>query len=146
MSVVLVVNCNAPGARGLIKGAKMNYIYSTLSNDQNYTVWMTDPKSQKLPIQEKVIPIAGKANIANKVNLITPRGVLTTVDDDQLKALQSLDSFNRQVKGGWIVVEKKKADADEVAKNMKGKDKSAQLDEKSIKKNTTAKVKSNAKG
>lgn len=124
----------------------MKYIYSTLSNDQNFTVWkfMEGDKARKqLPVKEHVVLVHGKANIANKRNLITPKGVLTTVEDGDFKALEQNSAFKRFVDRGYISIESKQVDADKAATNMTKKDKSAALDEESIKKNTTAKAKTN---
>lgn len=121
----------------------MKYIYSTLSNDQNFVEWVTDPKAKKLPKQQKAILIAGKANVANKKNFITPKGVMTSVGDEEYKALAENSAFKRFLDRGYITVESKKADIEAAVKNMKAKDKSAALTKQDVKKNTTAKVTTN---
>lgn len=84
------------------------YVYSTLSNDNNYDG----------------VLIAGKANVATK-NLITPMGVMTKVDDSTLKHLEGNHVFQLHKKNGFITVEKYKEDADQVAADMTGRDSSA---------------------
>ena len=84
------------------------YVYSTLSNDNNYDG----------------VFIAGKANVANK-NIITPLGIATKVDDSKLSHLESNHVFRLHKSNGFITVEKFKEDADLVASNMTGRDSSA---------------------
>lgn len=104
----------------------MAYIYSTLSNDQQFTVWNTDEDGKRLPIIQRQILINGKANIANKKTLITPKGIITKVTEEELGQLQRVSAFCSHVKDGFISIEHDKKEVEEVVKNMKGKDKSAQ--------------------
>ncbi len=111
----------------------LNYIYSTLSSDQLYVRWGDGPKGG-LPQRDASVLISGKANIATK-HLVTPKGVLTIVDDEQMKILIENRSFNTHGKNGFITVERKKAEsADEVAANMTPRDLSAPLVDKDFKK------------
>lgn len=103
----------------------MPYIYSTLTNDQKYTIWSKSSASQEAKKPEKTIHIKGGHGRMGK-NLITPIGVGTEVTEEELKALLTLDSFNRHVERGFLTVEKKEAPAEKVASNMKGRDKSSQ--------------------
>lgn len=84
------------------------YVYSTLSNDNNYAG----------------VLIRGKANVANK-NIITPLGVATKIDDAQLSVLQGNHVFQLHESNGFVTVEKFKEDPDLVASNMTGRDASA---------------------
>ena len=106
----------------------MPYVYSTLTADQDYTVYPPF-NPQKIPKPERVIRVYGGANVINR-NLITPRGVSTTVSDEELKILETIPSFNRHLKRGFLTVDKKRSDADKVAKDMNPRDKSAQLEDK----------------
>lgn len=105
------------------------YIYSTLSNNQLY----------KLDDDREIL-IAGRANVANK-NLITPKGVMTAVDDDIYQQLVKVRVFEAHKRNGFITVSTAKADPEEVAKDMQAKDASAQATEEDIAEKTTAKVK-----
>ena len=98
------------------------YIYSTLSCDNEYRGYKEGSKD--VPTVKWAVVIKGGANIASK-NLITPKGVLTTVSDEEMKLLEGNAQFKRHVDRGFLIVEKKKVEAEEVAKNMKKKDKSA---------------------
>jgi hypothetical protein len=110
-----------------------NYIYSTLSSDQRYTRWGKAPKGG-LPTSEAFVFISGKANIATK-NFVTPKGVLTIVNDEQMKILVENNSFKTHKENGFITVERKKAESvDEVAADMTKKDLSAQLVNEDFKK------------
>lgn len=101
----------------------MPYIFSTLACDNEYRSYTKG--GNDMPSVEKSVLVKGGAGIANK-NLITPRGVMTSVSDEDLKHLEANESFQMHKENGYITVESKKADADEVAvKSMKKKDKSA---------------------
>lgn len=101
-----------------------HYVYSTLSNDQSYTVW--DITTQGGPhVPKKSILVRGKANIADPHTFVTPRGVVTTVSADELRVLEADESFKRHRQAGYITVERKKEEPDRVARNMKARDESA---------------------
>lgn len=101
----------------------MAYVYSTLSTDQEYRGYREggDVKTVKWSVTVK-----GGANIASK-NLITPKGVLTIVSEEELALLNENAQFNRHKERGYIVIEKREEKAEKVAKNMKKKDESAPL-------------------
>lgn len=106
------------------------YVYSTLTGNQKY----------KLPNGDLVF-IAGQANVANK-NLITPKGVVTVIDEAVLEGLQRNKVFAAHSKNGFISCDHRKEDPEVHAKNMKDKDKSAQNTKDTIsKKANAAKVK-----
>ena len=104
----------------------MKYIYSTMSSD-NDIVFYADGASKNQKVKTGKVTINGKANVANKRTFITPRGALTTLDDKAYDLIKENSSFKKWVEKGFIKVETKQADADEVAsKDMTKKDKSAQ--------------------
>lgn len=96
------------------------HIYSTLTANQEYRGY----NEGKVKAVKWSVVIKGGANLAGK-NLITPMGVLTTVTDEEMGLLETNPSFKRHVERGFITVEKKKVDVEDVVKNMKKKDKSA---------------------
>lgn len=107
----------------------MPYIASTLSNDQNYTVWQT-PISEGGKVARPAVPlkrvlIAGKANVANK--LTTPQGVITQVSDEAMDVLKTIPLFNQHLKNGYVKIVSRAADPDKVAKDMTARDESAPL-------------------
>lgn len=101
----------------------MVYIYSTLTNDQSYDVYKLAPTGVSVLVAS--IKIAGGHGRIND-RFVTPRGVVTEVTVEQLKLLKQCEVFNTHVKNGFIVVESKKKDAEAVAIEMEGADKSAQ--------------------
>lgn len=101
------------------------YVYSTLSNDQAYTVY--DRTANGAALAQHVIHIKGKANVADRRTLITPRGAVTVITAEQAALLGKCDMFKRHVDRGYITVSDRRADADDVARaDLAGKDKSAQ--------------------
>lgn len=106
------------------------YVYSTLSCDQLY----------KLADGREVL-ISGRANVANK-NLITPKGVVTEVDENVVEALKNNKIFAAHVRNNFLKIEVVKTDPEKVAKDMTAADKSAQATEDSLSKTKgSAKVK-----
>lgn len=93
------------------------YIYSTLTSPQKYKT------------KAGSVLINGGANLATRQTLDTPRGVATKISDEQYKALlEDSLSFAKHIENGFVTADEKKADANDVAKNLTGKDKSAQKD------------------
>lgn len=101
----------------------MPYIYSTLTSDQEYRGYRDgrDVKTVKWSVT-----IKGGANVASR-NLITPKGTLTIVSDEELALLNENAQFNRHKERGFITVEKREEKVEKVTSNMKKKDKSAPL-------------------
>ena len=111
--------------------AKSYYIYSTLSNDQAYTTWEPISELKKMEasarVAQKIVRIAGKANIATKA-LVTPRGVVTQVTDEEYEHLKMNDVFQLHTRNGHIMVEEKKFEPEVVvAKGMKQADSSSPI-------------------
>jgi len=104
----------------------MFYVFSTLSTDVDYTVY--GESVNDLPTIEKRITIKGGANVATK-HLITPKGVMTAVEDAEFDILSAHPVFQMHKKNGFITVEKKAADPEKVASNMTARDESAPLTE-----------------
>lgn len=102
----------------------MPYVFSTLSTDQDYTLWAKG--GSDLPVSMGHVLIKGGANVARK-DLVTPYGVVTEVTEEQLKLLMSDDVFNRHKQRGFIRVEEVSADPEKVAADMEGRDKSAPI-------------------
>ena len=91
------------------------YIYSTLSNDQRYQ--LKDGRS---------VLVAGKANVANK-QLVTPKGAVTVVSEDEFNLLQENIVFIAHAKNGFLSGDYTRHDADTFAeRNLEAADKSAQ--------------------
>lgn len=104
----------------------MPYVFSTLTADQLYTTYHKPIAEGAPPNVDKQVFIKGGANLINKV-LVTPRGVPTEITDEQKKILLSCYAFLEHKKNGFVSIEDKKADADDVAANLTPKDVSAPL-------------------
>ena len=117
--------CCRTTIRGLIMS---KYIYSTLSCDQAYTLYMPAKEGRDAPPPAVVgtVYVNGRANIADK-NFLTPKGMLTVASEEDYALLQSSDVFKRHLEAGYIHVEDKKHEVDNVVKDMTEKDKSAPL-------------------
>lgn len=105
-------------------------IYSTLSCPQLYQNWKEGGADLPVPDGEAV-RIEGGANVASK-NLVTPKGVVTTITEEQLGYLMANRHFLQHVENGFIAVDDgAQKDADQVAaEQLKEKDSSAPLTEK----------------
>lgn len=80
----------------------MAYVYSTLPAAMNFNG----------------VVIKGGAGVANSRTLITPRGVATSVTEEQLAMLEGHRVFADYVKRGLFSTSKLEKDADKVAKDM----------------------------
>ena len=102
------------------------YIYSTLATDMRYTEYETGVKGQKVSVIKHSVLINGKVGVATK-NLITPRGAVTKVSDEDFAMLKDNEVFKLHEKNGYITYEKKQAEVEKVIVNMKLKDVSAPI-------------------
>lgn len=102
----------------------MHYVYSTLTCDNIYTGYSKPADRNALPLPIKQVTIRGGSNVANK-HFVTPKGVVTQVNDEDLEFLESNPGFKQHKENGFIKVEKKEVDVEKVVKNMREKDLSA---------------------
>jgi len=102
------------------------YIYSTLATDMNYTEYQEPINGQKVSIVKHAVLVHGRSGVADK-NLITPRGVVTKVSDEDFAMLSKNTVFKLHQDNGYIAFEKKQADVDKVIVNMKLRDVSAPI-------------------
>lgn len=105
------------------RGAAL-YVYSTLTSDQRYTNWRKGANDLSEEIGS--VFVKGGAGVAND-RLITPRGVVTAITEDDLKLLEQNDDFKLHKQNGFVEVSKTLTDADEVAAEMGGFDLSTPL-------------------
>lgn len=117
----------------------MKTIVSKLSNDQNYTVYKQVPGG--IFVAAGKVLIKGGANVANKLTLRAPNGgVITQVSDADFELLQKCPIFKKHVAAGFIFVSASNSEvegekeAKKAEKNLKAKDKSAQLTPEDFKK------------
>lgn len=101
---------------------KKAFVFSTLANDQKYTNWL--PGGGDVSIPDRAILIKGGAGIAND-RFVTPLGVMTEIEEDDIAELEANKVFQLHVKNGFITVQKRSADAEKVAADMNRTDPSA---------------------
>jgi hypothetical protein len=105
--------------------SKSFYILSTLTADQEYTAYREG--GADLPVAVGSVLVKGGANVADK-RLVTPQGVVTKVDADQMAVLESNEVFQLHKKNGYITVsERKPADPDAAAASQANRDGSAPM-------------------
>jgi hypothetical protein len=115
--------------------SKAIYVFSTLSSDHCYTVYhqlKKDDRGDKPAMKKGSVLIKGGANVVDRKHLITPKGVMTTVNEAEFKLLQEDPVFKRHVERGHITFSEKRAsnqeEIDKVAlADMNEKDKSAPI-------------------
>lgn len=103
----------------------MYYVYSTLTCDNLFAVYENN-NNKDLSVIKKYITIKGGHGIASK-HLITPKGVITHVNDTDMEILQQDYHFQEQVKHGFIRFEKKEIETVKAIESMAQKDGSAPL-------------------
>jgi hypothetical protein len=91
-----------------------------------YTEYQDPIKGQKVSIVKNAVFVNGRSGVADK-NLVTPRGVVTRVSDEDFAMLQKNQVFKLHVDNGYITFEKKQAEVDKVVVNMKQRDVSAPI-------------------
>ncbi len=100
------------------------YVFSTLATDVNYAFY--SPGGGDIPTKDRHIHIKGGTGVAND-RLITPLGVMTEIDEEDIPALEGHPVFQIHMKNGFVKIEKKKADPEKVASEMNIKEPSAPL-------------------
>ena len=101
------------------------YIYSTLACDNIYDAF--GPAIDGLPQTREGILIRGGYGVANKA-LVTPRGAVTQVSDEEYARLQTDAVFKLHRDNGFIEVSQGSAPAEVVAANMAQNDPSVPLE------------------
>lgn len=99
-------------------------VYSTLTNGQTYTA--TKPGPNNTPLKIGAVHIRGGANLPDK-HVITRYGAMTKVTQEQMDILNQNHVFQRHVERGHITVSQRAENADTVAADMEGRDKSSPL-------------------
>lgn len=101
-----------------------HYVYSTLTSGMDYTLY--DTNQNGVNIKRAVVSIKGGANLPDKF-LITPQGVVTEVDDEQVAILKQIPLFNQHVEAGFIKLTEARAEVEAVVPDMVSRDESAPL-------------------
>lgn len=100
------------------------YVYSTLSTDQLYTLYVRG--GNDIPRPDKQILVKGGANVANK-HLWTPRGVVTEITEEELALLRDNKLFQTHEKNGYVKVDKAKVEVEKAVSDMEPRDESSPL-------------------
>lgn len=111
--------------------SKKIFVVSTLATDVCYTGY-TGGEGQSLPRVAVSVTIKGGAGVANRRTIITPRGVVTEVNEEQAKFLAQHPVFRRHMARGFLSETASKVDGDEAAADMTGRDESAPLVDQDI--------------
>ena len=90
------------------------YIYSTLSQNIDFGF----------------VVVNGGAGVTNRVSLDTPKGVATSVTNEQFKLLKENESFKGFMKNGYMSHSAFKNNAESVAKDLAEETKSNQKEVK----------------
>lgn len=101
-----------------------NYVYSTMTTGVRYVQYSKSVND--MPVVESFVDIAGGANLPDK-HLVTPRGVVTKVTDEQLALLEQNPLFKRHKENGFIIVDSVKVDPEVKASDMEQRDDSSPL-------------------
>ena len=111
----------------------MPFVYSTATGSNKYVEYYPcDKNTPHAHIKRVIAEIKGGANLAPQEGvLITPKGAVTQVTDEQLKSLMECKAFLRHKAAGYMHVDegKDRKDPDRVARDagMNPKDGSAPI-------------------
>ena len=103
-------------------------------------VYATVTASIAYKIGDKTIVIKGGANVTDK-HMWTPKGVATRITREELDELRKIPSFASREENGYFSTSQFEKNANKVADNMAGADKSAQADVKKLEETSKAKKK-----
>lgn len=117
----------------------MPYLTSTKSQNTEFPRYVKSTGGEWI-VKGSVV-VRGTANVIGNKTLITPRGAITSITDEELDFLKKNASFMRQVNAGFIAIHYDKKLHTE---DLEEKDKSAQYTEKDFR-NIGVKVPTTAK-
>lgn len=100
------------------------YVFSTLTCDNDYASWVKG--GGDLQTIERIVRIKGGAGVAND-RIVTPRGVMTEIEEEDIAVLEQNEVFKLHQKNGFVQIERKSADPEKVAADMASRDGSAPL-------------------
>lgn len=110
----------------------MYYVYSTMTCDVEFRLYKQNSSKDLSQVEKDndgkpiKILIKGGNGVANKV-LHTPKGVVTSVTDEEMEILKNNVSFQKKEKRGFLSYDRKEVKPEKKAKDMKAKDSSAPL-------------------
>jgi len=105
----------------------MPFVYSTATCSGSYVKYAPDNGGNSGHAKViKSVTINGGHGVANKA-LITPKGVVTEVTDEELEFLLADSAFQRHMKAGFMSVDNARIDPEKKAVNMAAGDNSAPL-------------------
>lgn len=102
----------------------MPVIYSTMTSSVKYTKYKPREAGQPHNVALGHVLIKGGANVADR-HLHTPRGVATSITQDEYEFLKTDPTFKQHLAKGHVTVSDADVSADKVAKDMTPKDASA---------------------
>lgn len=105
-----------------------HFVYSTLTSHQKYVKWKILPNGMQ--VHDGFVLIHGGANVAtgSAPKVLTPRGIVTEVSDEEMALLQNDMTFKRHEANGFIHVQTVQDRPEKVAeKHMEARDDSAPL-------------------
>lgn len=104
--------------------SKTLIVFSTLASDVAYTNHVEG--GADMPIALPSVTVKGGAGVAND-RFVTPRGVATTVTEEQAEYLRRNPIFQLHEKNGFVMISSTGGDADKAAADMTGRDHSAPI-------------------
>ena len=94
----------------------MYHVYCTAANSTEF-IRYNEHGPRGINIPEKSVVIKGGAGI-NKKHVMTPLGVHTAVEDDDMEWLKDDFSFKKHISNGYITVRKAEVNPEVAAANM----------------------------
>lgn len=115
----------------------MPYVYSTATCAGKYVKYAPDnAKTQGHAKIIKSVTINGGHGVATKA-LVTPRGVVTEVTEEELEFLLADPAFQRHMKAGFMTYDRTKVDPEKRAAEMAKGDNAAPLTPEDFKEGST---------
>ena len=107
------------------------YVISTLSSGVDYCFYKTAANGSQ--IIDRTISLNGGANVVNYRTLLTPKGIVSSITDEEYELLKEHPVFKIHLQNGFVkVVKKSPADVDKAVVDLAPEDKSSPLTPKKL--------------
>ncbi len=103
------------------------FVFSTLAASVTYPLYGEAAPGNIRPIVDEVHVKGGAGVVARGEGILTPRGVVTGITEEQAKLLRENDVFMLHQKNGYVTISADELDGDAAAALLDGRDNSAPL-------------------
>lgn len=104
---------------------KKLYVFSTLASSVSYPLYGEAVAGGIRPVLDEIKVRGGAGVVASGEGLLTPRGVVTAITEEQAAMLRKNDVFKLHEKNGFVAISADELTGDAAAALLEGRDHSA---------------------